>query len=205
VSSAAQHTAAAVREALGRVMARERIGVERARERSLAERFLEWLAGQLPGLPGVDPRSLVPGLQWVLLAIAAVLLWRFVAAWRRRLAAGARAAAPEELEEAVRRRVARLVAAARAAEGAQDRSLALRLYLFALVVGHGECGDLEFRPAWTNRELLSRGRPAPELAAELRALLDELDPKVFGREGVTPRDLERVRGRCEALLARAAA
>jgi hypothetical protein len=202
VSTAAQHSAAAVREALSRVMARERIGVERAREKGLAERFFEWLADWLPDLPGMDPSALVPVLQWVLFAIAAVLLWRFVAARRRRLVAGARAVAPKE---AVRRRVARLVLEARAAEAARDLSLALRLYLFALVVGHGECGDLEFRPAWTNRELLTRGHPSPEIAAELRALLDDLDPKVFGRAGVTPRDVERIRGRCEALLARAAA
>ncbi len=108
--------------------------------------------------------------------------------WRGR---GARS---DQESRAMQLRVAELRARARAAELDGDLVLALRTHLFALVVGLGEVGDLEFRPTWTDRELLERGHPEPRVKEWLGGLLDDLDPKTFGHQRVGVEDVRRLDG-----------
>jgi len=96
--------------------------------------------------------------------------------------------------------VAALRGEAAAAAERGDFVLALRFYLFALVVGLGEHGDLEYRSSWTNRELIERGNPQPEIKLELTRLFDELDPLIFGRRGVGQADVERLARVCDDYL-----
>jgi hypothetical protein len=128
-------------------------------------------------------------LVYALLFIAIVLVaWRVIRSVRE-----ARRATPsvgESVDPAsVRRaRVADLRARAQAAQAAGDNLLALRLFFTALVVGLGEVGDLEYRDAWTNRELLERGRPKPVVEKALAPIVTDLDRKSFGGEIATAAD-----------------
>ena len=100
----------------------------------------------------------------------------------------------------VKERVAELFAEAREARGRGDRRLALRLYCFALVAGLGASGDVSYRPAWTNRELLRRGQPKADARRLLEELISELEPKEYGRDEVTEGDLEHLEGLCRSHL-----
>lgn len=102
------------------------------------------------------------------------------------------------------RRAHALLEEARAARDAGDLVRALRLAFFALVVGLGRRGDLEYRDAWTNRELLERGAPSSEVRARLAPLVDELDAKGFGRQPTRREDVERLVALCERWLGEAA-
>ena len=95
-----------------------------------------------------------------------------------------------------RERVRELLARAAGARGRGERQLALRLYFLALVVGLSQKGELEYREAWTYRELLERGQPSPRVLGELRPLQGELDRKLFGGGAISEEDLERVTGLC---------
>lgn len=77
---------------------------------------------------------------------------------------------------------------------------ALRFYAWALVVGLSERGDLEYRDAWTNRELVERGRPRPEALRVLAPLVPELDAKSFGHEPALEADVERLERLCREHL-----
>lgn len=90
---------------------------------------------------------------------------------------------------------------ARAAENAGDLVLALRLYFTALVVALGERGDLDYRDAWTNRELLERGEPEPEVAQLLGPLVPMLDAKSFGHEPAELEDVARMARLCDSVVA----
>ena len=92
----------------------------------------------------------------------------------------------------VQQRVAQLRLDAREARLAGKLRLSLQKQFFALVLGLGERGDLEFRDAWTNRELLALGSPSNEVQNVLAPLLIELEPKEFGREAVQDHDLNRL-------------
>ena len=98
-------------------------------------------------------------------------------------------AAQQELARKVMLRVEELRERALEAERRGDFLAAMRLYFFALVVGLGQQGDLEYREAWTNRELFVRGNPSPEVEATLRPVLGELDEKSFGDREVGPEDV----------------
>ncbi|MEM7515714.1 MAG: hypothetical protein AAF368_02150 [Planctomycetota bacterium] len=104
------------------------------------------------------------------------------------------------LSEAARARANELRLEARAAREAGDLLLALRLSFFALVVGLGERGDLRYRAGWTNRELLERGEPTPEVAAALSPLVGELDAMSFGDAVVEEEDVDRFEGLCDRWL-----
>jgi hypothetical protein len=97
-------------------------------------------------------------------------------------------------------RVARLRAEARAADARGEHVLALRLEFTALVCGLGERGDLEYRDAFTNRELLERGRPGREAEALLRPLVPELDAKSFGGEPASHADFLALSALCDRLV-----
>ena len=93
-----------------------------------------------------------------------------------------------------------LLAEARAARARGDLPLALRLFFFALVVGLGRVGDLEYHDAWTNRELLQRGSPSPQVARSLEGVVRELDLKGFGRVPTVAGDVDRLEALCSRLL-----
>jgi hypothetical protein len=169
------------------------------------QRFFEWLLDtlQLDVSPGVVGDTIttvlwiVGGLLLVLLVV--VIVREVVPAWRRRRQRGDE---PDEADRAgeVARRVAALRAEARAARAAGDPRRALRLGLFALVVGLGERGDLRYRDAWTNRELLDRGRPSQRTRALLEPLILELEAKEFGHAPIDEGDLDRLEQLCERWL-----
>jgi hypothetical protein len=81
----------------------------------------------------------------------------------------------------------------------------MRLEFTALVVGLGQRGDLEYREAFTNRELLERGRPGAEAERMLRPLVPELDRKSFGGEPAAPGDVARIAALCDRWLGAARA
>ena len=139
---------------------------------------------------------LVDAVPFVLGLLAAWFLWRLLR--RAREPQGGPVASGRSQ---VRERVVGLLADAREARGRGETRLALRLYLFALVAGLGAKGDLAFRAAWTNRELLHRGDPGPQARALLEGLIDELEPKEFGDARVEERDLDRLEALCAHHLA----
>jgi hypothetical protein len=192
VSALAGEVAASrIHETLRIVLERE--GIRLTDRPSLLERLFEWL-----GVGSVDIGSAIFWVWIVLGSVGFAFVLHFVLrtlagapAWRTR--ALARLGAGSSALDARRRRVQELRERARAAEAAGDLALALRLELFAIVVALGENGELEFRPAWTNRELCARGNPAPVLAERLLGVLDELDPLTWGPETAQPADLARLR------------
>ena len=68
------------------------------------------------------------------------------------------------------------------------------------MVGLGARGDVGFREAWTNRELLRRGRPKESARRLLEELVDELEGKEYGREEITTADLVRLEDLCSTHL-----
>lgn len=189
---AARIPAAVVRERLGEVLARNDL----AERPSLLEQLIDWLA---PNLSTGQVKLLGDVLVGIFAALAVIGLLLLVRrAWHAFRAeslepARAEGTAPED----VRLRVRGLAEAARAARTAGDLRLALRLLFQALLLALGGRGDLELRAAWTQRELLRRGRPSREARALLEPLVRELEPKEFGRAAVEARDVERL----ERLLA----
>jgi len=164
-------------------------------EVSAWERVMLWLEEvfSFSWTPNSTAPDWLEGMVKVLVLLAAVglviLVLRLVAhqvAQRRKRAEGG------ELDIPVFERVALLRLEAQAARRAGHWKLALQKQFFALVLGLGERGDLEFRDAWTNRELLKLGSPAPEVLRVLSPLLEELEPKEFGRVEVEARDLDRL-------------
>lgn len=146
---------------------------------------------------------------WTLLWIAAIGLgvglgWLYVrmraSPRRAREATGAAAGEFSGAVASAGARALELRARAQAARASGDLALALRLALFALLVELAQRGDLEFRDAWTHRELFERGRPSAAARAALGPWLGELDAKLFGRAGVVAADLERLEGLSADLL-----
>jgi hypothetical protein len=143
--------------------------------------------------------QVLAGIVYVGLGVALVLVVRaIVRAYARRRAQpddehGDPIAARAERVRDLRRR-------ARDAERAGDLVLALRLYFTALVVGLGEKGDLEYRDAWTNRELYERGAPRPGVKRLLGPLVPALDARSFGREPAVPDDVAELARLCDEHL-----
>jgi hypothetical protein len=190
VSPQASIPAERVAEELERVLAR----AEFHEQESLLNQFIDWLSahlgdGNVDALAGVFVALLLTGgLAWLLFALRRSL--------RARRGPVARDAAGEPAS-GLEPRLLGLKEAAERARAAGDTRLALRLLFEALLVALGGRGDLEFRPAWTNRELVRRGRHAPGARALLDPLVRELEPKEFGSARVEPGDLARL----DALLA----
>lgn len=168
-------------------------GREFRRSDSLLEELVDWLDRHLS--PGEIGTAAEP-LMWGVIGLAALLLVH--ALWRLLRARRGRGEAPSETAPgpAAAERLAELLTLAARARAAGDARLALRLYLFALIVGFGERGDLRYHAAWTNRELLRRGAPGPAARALLEPLVAELEAKEFGREPVTAADVERLAELC---------
>ena len=203
MSSAVQTTSSPVESGLAEHLPAET--VERALEEVFArpefaraeptwtERFFDWIASLFEQLS--LPEGISEGVGWAILWTLGVLIGALLvySLWRLNLALRRDAVQAEaETARSVRERVDELRQQAERARLAGDRVLALRLYFFALVVGLGKRGDLEYRDAWTNRELLARGHPSPEVAGELGPLVNELDHKLFGDGETTERDLDRM-------------
>jgi len=135
---------------------------------------------------------------WIVALLAAgLLVGMLVAVARERLRREER---PAVGAASVALRVRELREAARAARGAGDWTRALRLWFFATVVGLGERGDLEYRDAWTNRELLERGEPAPVARERLVPLVGVLDEASFGGRPTGAAEVERFASVCDDLL-----
>ena len=167
--------------------------------KSLLERAFDWLGEHidLPGLPGAWD-----GLQWILLApLFVATVWCFVLL-RRHLVSLRRVPDLEfaQATDELARRVGELLAGARDARAAGDLRLALRLYFFALVVGLGRRGDLEYRDTWTNRELLERGHPTAPVSLLLEPLVGDLDRKGFGLAPTTEQDVTHLADLCARWL-----
>ena len=138
---------------------------------------------------------------WVLGAVGVLLLawiaWNLVRSMGGVPRSAARGADPvASPAERVRERVRELLDLAAEARAAGDLTRALRLHFFALVVGLGKRGDLEYRDAWTNRELLERGEPNASLRGVLEPWVEELDRKGFGLEPTRSEDVDRLERVC---------
>ena len=157
--------------------------------------FLSWLrelfsSGSSAGVAGDVASALA-----ILSALALAVWLTTLVLGRARTASAARAAdGPSTVAPTPFERARGLVEAARRARSDGDLRLALRLYFCALVVGLGARGDLEYDDAFTNRELLERGRPDADLRALLEPLVRELDVKGFGRLEPDERDVARLAG-----------
>ena len=189
-------SAADVRRQVEEVLARKEFDWDRD---SLLDRIGAWLSEHidLPGLP-----ASWAGLEWILLApLIAAAAWGLLRLARhlRSLAVEVDPGASVEADR-VAERVAELLASARAASAAGDRVLALRHYFFALVVGLGRRGELEYRDTWTNRELLERGQPTAEISALLTPLVGDLDAKGFGAVPTSEADVAYLEDLCSRWL-----
>lgn len=169
----------------------------------LAGDFIEWLGGLFSSEEaGAVGKAGMDALLILLAALGLLALALLLVEVARSRARGARPDIPLLAPEEVAHRVEELRREARAAESVGDWIRALRLYFFATVVGLGERGDLDYRDAWTNRELFERGSPSPETRELLGPLVTELDRHSFGRR---PTDAARVRvfsEACDQLLLR---
>lgn len=173
-----------IEQALAQVLEREHLP-EMPAEPGGVEWFLHGMFDDVTLDTSISPR--------LALGLALVVALVLIVVWLRSRPACSRSVTDHGVASGSRAaRALELLAAARAARAAGDHELAARLYLFALVVRHGERGDLEFRAAWTDRELLERGRPSAEVRERLGALLDELEPRTFGSEPVRAEDVERL-------------
>ena len=156
----------------------------------------------LKGLFGVGDETAGNLLLAVVVAVLVALVVFLVISLARRRRVAATESAALAADPAAQRalRVEELRRRAREAEDAGDLVLALRLYFTALVVALGERGDLDYRDAWTNRELLERGEPRPEVEALLCPLVPGLDAKSFGHEPAEPEDVARMARLCDQIL-----
>ena len=154
----------------------------------------EWIVEHL-GFEAVG-RTWEVGL-WILVTVLALVVASMLA---RTVADALRRAGPgvpgEPSGAPVAERVRELRLAADRARAAGEYRLALRHQLFALILGLGGRGDLEYRDGWTNRELLRRGRPSDAASRLLAPLVDELEAKEFGDEPVLVQDVERLEALC---------
>lgn len=130
----------------------------------------------------------------IVLVLIGVLVSRHFAGRRRDERVGG------TIRERIASRVEALRALAREAEAAGDWIEALRLDFFALVIGLGEQGDLDYRDAWTNRELLERGMPSRKVEQSLRPVVHRLDAHSFGHLPSGPQEVLEFREFCDRLL-----
>ncbi len=204
-------TSSAARPALVRASIDEILSAEEfSRVPTIGDRVREWLGDLfsrlLPDIEKSTAETIAAVVVWTVLIVAAILvLWSIVRIVRSGLARKAAAVAAPDPVVLRARRVSELRARAREANARGEYVLALRLEFTALVVGLGERGDLEYRDAFTNRELLERGRPGPGAEAVLRPLVPGLDRKSFGGEAATAADFADLAALCDRLLAGARA
>lgn len=192
-----------VREALEEVLSEPPFPQEPGPLQRGLQEFFEWLTGLFSSGAGETVASaweLSAMIMWILL-ISLVVVFIGMLIHRALQARRWVRSQPElALETRVRARVAELREEARQAEEAGDYTLALRLYFFALVIGLGQQGQLEYKEAWTNRELLERGEPGPDVLNVLRPLVGELDAHSFGERKTEPGEVRHFAQLCERML-----
>jgi hypothetical protein len=195
---------AVVRERVRRILARDEFDRgENKIARWLGERMetaTEWIRDLL-GLSAGSARVALVILLSVAVLLALWALGRFLAR-RRAGAAGLGSETGASPASARAASVAALLREARAASSAGDRIAALRLYFRALVLGLSERGELRYRDAWTNRELLERGAPRRDVLPLLAPLVPRLDAQSFGREPASPEDVAHLAALCDRLFGR---
>ncbi len=194
-----------VHSALERVFARPEFADEQPSALlELLTSFVEWLDELFGGGPDLSADEAASAAEYMLWAggIVAViaLIWALITvgrpAWLARRAKHGQSQAEAEVE----RRVEALRRAAHEAEQLHDWTRALRLHFFATVVGLGDDGQLDYRDAWTNRELLERGEPSEFARQSLTPLVEELDEHSFGLRPTVQDDVRRFSQVCEGLL-----
>lgn len=179
-------TAEEVEVALQEVLARE--GIPEAPPGS--NPLLDWLRSLLEdsGLDGDTVYWLGVGLLAVLTVLLVLRL-----ALRSSRADRTRRSVPELLRS---RRIQELLEEAATADSQGDLRLALRLYFQALVVGLGESGELDYRAAWTLREIMERGQPRPNVRRLLEEVLAQVEPRSFGATPTDRGDVDQLRDLC---------
>lgn len=191
-----------VRAVVEEVLARPEFREEQDPLGGVLEDFFSWLEGLFPDISLPEAGAGAHQFGVTLAALAGLglvlLLARSLRARRRR----AEEASPDAERAA---RVDELRARAREAEADGDLTLALRLHFFALVIGLGQRGELVYSDAFTNRELLERGAPRPEVERLLGPLVRELDEHSFGHRPTGPAEVARFASLCERLLGEEAA
>jgi hypothetical protein len=201
---AAETTREEVRAKLEAVLAREEFGTRRSWLAETSEKILdrlgEWF-GDLFGLgdPAVSRKVVLVLLGLVAAALLGLIVAR-IARWMRGRGEARTSAPARSLEARRAAGVAALRRDARAAAERGDHLAALRLLFRALVLGLSERGELEYRDAWTNRELFERGAPRHDVAPVLASLVPRLDAQSFGREPAGPADVERLAALCDRML-----
>jgi hypothetical protein len=196
--------ATAVRAKIDEILTRPEFGGNSSVIGRWFRETLEKILRAIGDLFGVSPRDVGDILVVVLyVALAAALGWIVWRIYKARSGErAAPAAGPVEIDPdaARRRRVADLRRNARSARTAGNYVLSLRLYFTALVVGLGEKGDLEYRDAWTNRELLERGEPREQVERKLAPLVRDLDAWSFGGVPALEADVDRMSHVVDELL-----
>lgn len=207
--SALQHpvsTREDVRSNLEEVFARDEFGHKSSWIAEQWGKFLDTLGDWFRELFGIaDPATsefIVRALLWLVAALILVAIAVRIVRWARGREAAPAAQARGPREDLRAAGVAALRREARAASARGDLLAALRLLFRALVLGLSEKGELEYRDAWTNRELFERGAPRHDVAPALAALVPRLDAQSFGHEPAGPEDVERLDALCDRLLGR---
>lgn len=206
-----QQTAASpeqVEQTLREVFARPEFHEEPGLLERFLEEFFDWL-GDLFGQSSPDVEGLTTGaevLLWIVVVVGVIgLCWMLFTIGAPRLRSWRSSRRAQQASAELERRVSLLRRSAREAESKGDWRLALRLHFFAAVVGLGELGSLDYRDAWTNRELLERGEPSRAVRARLAPLMLELDEYSFGLRPTGPEDVRRFSELCDELLGELAA
>jgi len=160
---------------------------------TLAERLLRWILDQLDQLGNV-PAAPGPGpLLIVLVIIAAVVAVSFVVAGPVRLSRAARRPAGDALLDDSRT-AEQIRAAALAAAGAGDLTLATAEWFRALVRGMEERTLIDERPGRTADEAAdAAGVRLADLADELAGAANTFDALVYGRRQASVDDEARMR------------
>ncbi len=195
---------ATIRRVVEETLAQPEFGEPEAAEGWVAQafkKFFEWLDETLGLGPGGAGEVLVYLLYGLIALLFVVLIVSLVRRLRLRRA-GAEAVDPELARAG---RVRELLARARAAHARGELLDALRLHFWALVIGLSERGDLEYHDAWTNRELLARGKPRADARGILEPLVPRLDAQSFGHAPVFAADVEQLAELCRRHLGSEAA
>lgn len=201
LGQAGERDAARVRRTVEEVYAAEDFSLPGQEEpgwfAELWDDFTEWLDERL----GIPPGVLSTGLNWIFWAlIVALALWLAYLIVRQVRLARARASDDGGAAGTREARVAGFLRAAAEARARGELAQALRFYFWALVIGLAERGDLEYRDAWTNRELVERGRPRPEVERLLAPLVPALDARSFGHVPATEGDVAELAELCRTHL-----
>jgi hypothetical protein len=192
-----------VAECVAEVLSRPGFPTEPGPIEETLEEIWQWVQSLLNDIGfGLPSGGVWTAVEWLWGAII-LLLVAFLAYWLRRrileVQSGARGPV-KGLSEQVVSRIGDLRRQAQDAEAQGDLTLALRLYFFALVIGLGQKGELEYNDAWTNRELLERGQTAADVAKNLKPLVGALNEHSFGERRTEPHEVRRFAELCESML-----